>query len=350
MSVKLKKLADQVIVITGASSGIGLATARMAADKGVRGLVLASRNLPELEVIAAEIREKGVEAIAVECDVAEPDATKRVADRAIQQFGSIDTWVNNAGVSIYGKLTEVPLEEKRQLFETNFWGVVYGCRAAVPILRQTGGAIINIGSVLSDRAIPIQGMYSASKHAVKAYTDALRMELEADNYPISISLIKPGPIDTPFLDHAVNRMEHHPNHPQPVYAPEIVAGAILECAVKPRRDVHVGGSAKIYSLLETFVPRVVDFVMEKAMMEGGQSSAKIDKKQEEALYSHPKREGETRGSYRGHVAETSVYTGARLHPGAALLIAGGLGLAAAAGFGLMRTRKPEMEMPDVVRH
>lgn len=358
MSVKLKKLNEQVIVITGASSGIGMVTAQMAAKQGAR-VVLCSRNLKELEKITEDIRKAGGKAIAVECDVVDPAAVKRVADRAVQEFGGLDTWVNNAGLTIYGKLTEVPLEEKRQLFEVNFWGVVNGCRAAVPILRQTGGAIINIGSVLSERAIPIQGMYSASKHAVKAYTDALRMELEAESYPISVSLVKPGPINTPYTDHAINRMDHHPTHTPPVYAPEIVAEAILSCAVHPQRDIFVGGSAKMFSLMETFVPRLVDFVMEKFMMEDGQSNPKLDhKKQSEALYKHPKKEGQARGSYAGKTMESSAYTKAALNPGTALLIASGLGLAAFAGLGYMTTRRSLGTKPvhptdggqDVVRH
>ncbi len=352
--IQLKSLKDQVIVITGASSGIGLATAKMAAEKGAR-LVLASRNREALEKICSEISEKGGHAIAVECDVAEADQVKAVADRAISEFGGFDTWVNNAGASIYGKLIEVPLAEKRRLFDVNFWGVVHGCRAAIPVLRKTGGALINIGSIASERAMPIQGMYSASKHAVKAYTDALRMELEAEGFPISVSLVKPAAIDTPFPEHGINHMDHHPVHTPPVYAPEIVASAILECAVTMKRDVYVGGSAKFISLLETFLPRLADLYMEKAMMENGQSDANLDsEKQEPALTSVPK-DGKTRGAYPGRVMKTSAYTAAALHPGAAALIATGLGLATAAGIGFWQSRRgtPQVATPDlnnIVRH
>jgi NAD(P)-dependent dehydrogenase (short-subunit alcohol dehydrogenase family) len=113
--------------------------------------------------------------------------------------GRIDTWVNNAGVSIYGRIEEVPDADSRRLFDTNFWGVVNGSRIAAKIMKETGGgAIINVGSTLSDRAVPIQGMYSASKHAVKGFTDAFRMELESDDVPISVTLVKPAAIDTPY--------------------------------------------------------------------------------------------------------------------------------------------------------
>src|SRR5688572_16759990 len=202
---KLKKLREQTIVITGASSGIGLATARMAAARGAR-VLLTSRNEHDLRRLTQEICARGGRAAFAVADVGDPEAVEDVARAALREFGGIDTWVNNAGVSIYGELTEVPLADKRRLFETNFWGVVHGCRTAVKHLRQRGGAIVNIGSIVSDRAIPLQGIYSASKHAVLGYTDALRMELEHGRVPIAVSLVKPSAIDTPYLDHARNYM------------------------------------------------------------------------------------------------------------------------------------------------
>lgn len=335
MNTDLKKLQDQTIVITGASSGIGLATARMAAERGAR-VVLCSRNKTELEAIASEINSSGEKrAVAVECDVADPEAVQRVADTAVQEFGGFDTWVNNAGVSIYGKLTETHLDEKRKLFDTNFWGVVHGCRSAVKHLREKGGAIINVGSVVSDVAIPVQGIYSVSKHAVQGYTNALRRELEADQFPISVTLIKPGSIDTPFTEHALNKMDHHPELPPPVYSPDVVARAILEAAEKPVRDVSVGGSSKLMTLLDSFLPRFFDIITERTMGESSQSSAKKDDiPQDTALHRPPAREGQARGHYQGRVLERSAYTAMSLKPQAAALIATGLGLATAAGIGL----------------
>jgi short-subunit dehydrogenase len=272
----------------------------------------------------------------------------KIAERAIAEFGTFDTWVNNAAVSIFGKLDETHLDEKRRLFDVNFWGVVHGCRTAVPQLRKTGGAIINIGSVLSDRAVPIQGIYSASKHAVKAYTDALRMELEAEKAPISVTLVKPGAIDTPYTENAAVKMEHAPTHTPPVYAPEVVAKAILECAAHPQRDVYVGGSAKLISMLESFMPRLTDLFMERTMMESGQSSAKLDETRpmdQGALYRPSGREGKVRGNYPGHVAKSSAYTSASLHPGAVAMIATGLGVVAAAGIGLWQSRRAAGAQP-----
>ena len=145
--------------------------------------------------------------------------------------------MNNAGLSIYGPIEEVPVEDARRLFNVNYWGVVHGTLTAVSHLKDHGGAIINLGSVTSDRAIPLQGHYSASKHAVKAFTDALRMELEKEGAPVSLTLIKPGAIDTPFPEHARNYMEAEPKHPAPVYDPSVVADAIIFCAEHARRDL-----------------------------------------------------------------------------------------------------------------
>ncbi|MDQ3805316.1 MAG: SDR family oxidoreductase, partial [Acidobacteriota bacterium] len=219
MNVKLKKLSEQVVVITGASSGIGLVTARMAARRGAR-LVVAARAEEALKQLVEEIRAAGGEAEYVVADVGREDDVWNIAKAAHDRFGGFDTWVNNAGVSIYGRILDHSTEDMRRLFDTNFWGTVYGSQIAAIHLRRHGGALINVGSTVSDRAIPVQGVYSASKHAVKGFTDALRMELEAEGAPVSVTLVKPGSIDTPFPENAKNLMEKEPTLPPPVYAPE----------------------------------------------------------------------------------------------------------------------------------
>ena len=233
MKLTLKPLDEQVIVITGASSGIGLVTARMAARAGAK-VVLAARNAEALQELEREINQLGGEAIHVVADVGVESDVRSIADAAIARFGGFDTWVNDAGVSVYGRIEQVTTEDLRRVFETNFWGVVYGSRIAAEHLKQRGGgALINLGSTLSDRAIPLQGIYVASKHAVKGFTDAMRMELEDQGAPISVTLIKPAAIDTPYTEHAKNYLPNEPKNPPPVYAPETVARAILHAAVYP---------------------------------------------------------------------------------------------------------------------
>ncbi len=243
MAVKLKKLDEQVMVITGASSGIGLSTARIAAKQGAR-LVLAARSENALRQLTDEIKGQGGEAVYVVADVGKREDVQAIARKAQEAFGGFDTWVNNAGIGMYGKLEEVAIEDMRKLFETNLWGLIYGSLEAVKHLKRRGGALINVGSTESDRALPLQGAYAASKHAVKGFTDALRMELEHEDAPVSVTLVKPGAIDTPFPINAKNYLEREPQHVPPVYAPEVVADAILHCAEMPVRDVFAGGGGK----------------------------------------------------------------------------------------------------------
>ena len=328
MGIKLKRLDEQVMVITGGTSGIGLATAKRAAMRGAR-VVLCSRNEPELRETVAAIEAAGGTARSVVADVAIQDDVERLAATAIEAFGAIDTWVNNAGVSFYGNLTEVAIEDMRRLFEVNFWGTVYGSRAAVARLRGSGGALINIGSVVSDRAIPLQGAYSASKHAVKGFTDALRMELEQEGAAISVTLIKPSAIDTPYFQHAKNYMEVEPKPPAPVYAPEVVANAVLRAAEHPVRDVTIGGGGRLLSALGTALPRLTDLYMERSMFDSQRSDTPAAERASN-LYVHSADEGRERGGYGGHVMRSSVYTRVAFSPGKALLAAG-LGLAVFAG-------------------
>jgi len=330
MNLKLKALKDQVIVITGASSGIGLVTARMAAKRGAR-LVLNARNEEALRRVTKEINAEGGKAIHVAGDVGLPDDVQKIANEAIRRFGGFDTWVNNAGVSIYGPVLDQTLPDQRRLFDTNYWGVVHGSIVACNHLRVRGGALINIGSVLSDVAIPIQGTYCATKHAVKGYTDALRMELEEEGAPISVTLIKPSAIDTPYTKHAKNLMPVEPQNPPPVYAPETVAEAILHCAENPERDLYVGGGGAMLAQAGHHAPRLTDKLMEAAMFDVQKSDRPKPANRRDSLYA-PMKDGEERGNYPGHVAESSIYTKAKLHPVIAGSLIAGLGFAAWAGW------------------
>ncbi|HEY0551823.1 MAG TPA: SDR family oxidoreductase [Verrucomicrobiae bacterium] len=256
--VKLKPIQEQVIVITGASSGIGLATAKLAAERGAK-VVLAARSNETLAGIVNEIKQTGGEAIAVPCDVADRAQVDQLVQTALDRFGRIDTWVNDAGLSIYGRLEEVSEEDSKRLFDINFWGVYHGSLAVLPHLKKNGGALINVGSEVSEAVVPLQGMYSASKHAVKGFTDALRVEVEQiDEAPVCITLIQPTATDTPFPQHAKNYMSREPKLPSPLDDPEDVAKAILDAAVKPTRSKKVGALSKINTTTAKLAPKLGD--------------------------------------------------------------------------------------------
>jgi short-subunit dehydrogenase len=318
MALRLKPLSDQVIVITGASSGIGLATARMAAAQGA-AVVLAARTEEALNKAVQEIAAAGGRAIAVICDVGRRDDLEYVAAEAVRSFGRIDTWVNNAGVGIWGRIEEVSEADMRQLFETNFWGQVNGSLIALRQLRQHGGALINVGSIASDRAIPLQGIYSASKHAIKGFTDALRMELEEEDAPVSITLIKPGSIGTPMPQHIRNYTNNEPKFPPPVYAPEDVAKVILHAATYPTRDAFVGGAARTVSTLAKIAPRVLDRASESTLFKG-QLGPKPPSAGDNLW--NGRSEGEVRGDHQGRRIRRSLYSNAALHPVLSMIAAG----------------------------
>ena len=341
MAATLKKLNKQTIVLTGASSGIGLVTARMAAEQGAR-LVLAARSEDALRQLTDEINHSGGEAIYVVADVSKPEDVKRLAQEAIRRFGGFDTWINNAGVSIYGKLEQVPIDDMRQLFEVNFWGLVNGSLEAAKHLNSKGGAIINVGSILSDITAILQTIYSASKHAVKGFTDGLRMELEMDGAPVSVTLIQPAAIDTPYPVHAKNYMEREAKHAPPAYAPETVARAILHSATTPERSVVVGGGGRAFISMEQWTPALLDKFMEKVFVKQEKADYAPRPLQQNAL-DRPMGALEERGNYPGNTREHSYYTEAvtagtpalrtALLVGAGVALAAWLGTRSAAGNG-----------------
>jgi NAD(P)-dependent dehydrogenase (short-subunit alcohol dehydrogenase family) len=335
MTARLKPIADQVVVLTGASSGIGLATARLLAAQGAR-LVLVARNASALEEIAEEIEDNGGHAIAVPADVARREDLEHVAERAIAAYGGFDTWINNAGVSVYGTLEEIPLADQRRLFDVNYWGIVQGSLIAARHLRQRGGAIINTGSVLSDWSVVLQGPYSASKHAVKGFTDTFRMELEHDGAPISVTLIKPSGIDTPLFEHARSYLDSRGvRNPPPAYDPHLVAQAMLYACQNPKRDLVIGMGGFALPLMGAHFPRTTDRLLESTMVEYQKGDTPAPQGWRDNLYA-PRTDGEEYSKLPGPPPRrTSLFLAAQMNPKttAAIMAGLGLGLAALVGRG-----------------
>jgi short-subunit dehydrogenase len=293
MTASLKSLNEQVVVITGASSGIGLATAQEAAGRGAK-VVLAARSAQTLMAIVAEIASAGGEAIAVAADVSNRSDVERIAQAALQRFGRIDTWINNAGVGIYGRLDEVSEQDNRRLFDINFWGVVNGSLVALPFLRAAGGALINVGSEVSEAVVPLQGMYSASKHAIKGFTDALRVEVEqVDQAKVSITLVQPTAVNTPWPQHAKNYLAQEPKLPSPQIDPRHVAEAILSAATSATRDVKVGAMSKLNTAMAKFMPALGDKMSAKQV--DRQQYDEAPRNPDGTLYT-PGQSGQTHGS------------------------------------------------------
>jgi short-subunit dehydrogenase len=333
----LRPLDQQVVVITGSSSGIGLTTARCAARRGAR-LVLAARNESAITEVRDEIRRGGGSAIAVPADVALEEDVQRVADAALAEYGRFDTWVNNAAVSIFGETYEVTIEDMRRMFDVVYWGVVYGSRAAVAHFRSRPdgdrrGAIVNVGSLFGDRSTPLQSTYASAKHAVHGWTDAMRMELEHAGDPIAVTLIHPGRIDTPYNEHAQSYLDEQPAHHGIVYPPESVAEAILYAAEHGPRDLFVGSQAKATALAGALIPRLLDKYMERHMYpsqmtdRSSQGRETPDRPQEKAALYTAGYGMHERGSNEGWHRKRSYLVAARTHPVRTLAGAGATTLA-----------------------
>ena len=235
--------------------------------------------------------------------------------------------MNNAAVSVYGRLLDVPDDDHHRIFDTNFWGTVYGSRSACELLRRRGGALINVGSTVSDRAVPLQGMYSASKHAVKAFTDSLRMELEEEGAPISVTLIKPGSINTPYPDHAKNYLDEKLDASPAGVRARPCRGGVLHCAEHAERELFVGSGGAMMSAMGRYAPRLTDKYMERTLF-NQQRRDEPDQGRHDGLY-EPTEDPRERGDYAGMTRETSMYTRASMHPvfSGALLLAAGLAAA-----------------------
>jgi short-subunit dehydrogenase len=312
---KVKKVEDQVIVITGASSGIGLVTARMAAGQGAK-VVLAARNEEALQELTEELRQAGHEAVYVKADVGLEEDVTRIAETAMKAFGRFDTWVNNAGVAIYGHAMDVSDQDMKRLFATNYWGVVYGSRAAVRHYLERGdmGALINIGSLFGDRGTLVQSTYAPSKFAVHGWTESLRMECERDKVPVSITLIHPGRVDTPYNEHARSYEEYLPVHKGMIYPPEAVAEAILYAAANPKRDIYVGSQAKILQFLGSNFPRFTDKLWEAVFPPTQYDKNRRANPPEDSNLYHAGYGLHERGTNLGWKRKSSIFVKAAKHP------------------------------------
>lgn len=326
----LKPLNKQTIVVTGATSGIGLAVARRAAKAGACVFLIA-RGEKDLAALCEELQATGARVAWSVADVADPDALAEAADKCRRLFGGFDTWINNAGVSIFGPIRETTLEDQRRLFETNYWGVVNGSILAAERLRERpwGGAIINVGSILSDAPMPVQGVYSASKHAVKGFTNALRMELMRDDAPVSLSLVKPAALDTPYSRHARNLTGYAVHNPQPVYSTRVAADTILYCATHPIREITVGGGGRLIASLYNALPGVAEPLLARfapSLMRDRRSAWTPD---DDGLYD-PSEDGLDEEVHYPMVRQFSALAEVRKHPGiaaGAVAVLAGVGLA-----------------------
>jgi NADP-dependent 3-hydroxy acid dehydrogenase YdfG len=250
---------ERVVVVTGASAGVGRAVARAFGAQGAKvGLIARTREA--LEAAAKEIERAGGEALVLPLDVAEAAAVERAADEVVARFGRIDAWVNDAMVSVFSTVAETRAEEYRRVTEVDYLGYVHGTKAALRhMLSRDAGHVIQIGSALVYRSIPLQSAYCASKAAIRGFTDSLRAELRHDRSRVRVSMVQLPAVNTPQFDVVRSRLPNRPQPVPPIYQPEVIARAVLWIADHPRtRELWVGTSAVEAILGQKLFPGLLD--------------------------------------------------------------------------------------------
>ncbi|MBR8836202.1 MAG: SDR family oxidoreductase [Stigonema ocellatum SAG 48.90 = DSM 106950] len=259
--MQLKPINQQVVAVVGASSGIGRETASLFAQHGAK-VVVAARSEPGLKSLVEEIQGNGGEAIAVIADVSDFEQVKAIADKTVAQYGRLDTWVHAAGTGILAPFDQITPEEFQRVINVNLMGQVYGAMVALPHLKKEGrGALIHISSMEGRRSLPLQSPYSAAKHGLEGFLEALRVELQHEGFPISVTSILPSVINTPFYNKVRTKLGVKPTGIPPYYQPNTVANAILYAAEHPTRDFIVGDVGKVLDVLQRISPELVDSIL-----------------------------------------------------------------------------------------
>jgi NAD(P)-dependent dehydrogenase (short-subunit alcohol dehydrogenase family) len=260
--MKLKPVGEQVVVVMGASSGIGRETALRLAKRGAE-VVVAARSEAGLRTLEDEIRELGGEAKAVVADVCEFEQVEAVAQSAVEEYGRLDTWVHLAAAGLFAPFDQTQPEEFKRVVDVDLMGQVYGAMAALPRIKREGrGALVHISSVVGKRSAPLQSAYSASKHGVDGFLESLRVELLQEGWnSIGVTNVMPAAINTPFFTKARTKLGVKPKGFPPIYQPGVVADAILYSAEKAPREIVAGGAGKGMLLTQRLSPRLMDAIM-----------------------------------------------------------------------------------------
>ncbi len=258
---QLKPVEEQVVALMGASSGIGRETALRFAHRGAK-VVVAARSEAGLDSLVEEIRRDGGQATAVVADTSQFDQVKAVADRAVEEYARLDTWVHLAAVGLFATFEQTTPQEFERIIDVNLMGQVYGAMAALPHLKREGrGALIHISSVEAKRSFPLHSAYGASKHGIDGFLEALRVELKHEGWPISVTQVMPATINTPFFDKGRTKLGVKAVGVPPIYEPGTVADIILYAAENPARDLVSGGAAQALIVNQRISPRMLDAIL-----------------------------------------------------------------------------------------
>src|ERR687894_2387731 len=327
--MKLKPVEEQVVALMGASSGIGRETALRFAERGAK-VVISARNKEGLVSLVKEVRGRGGEATAVAADVTDFEQVQAVAEGAAEAYGRLDTWVHLAAVSVFAPFDQTTPEEFRRVVEIDLLGQAHGAMAALPHLKREGrGSLVHVTSVVARRAVPLQGAYCAAKHDVDGLLDTLRVELRREGWPIGVTNVLPAAINTPFFDKARTRLGVKPKGFPPLYAPGVVADAILYSAEKAPRDIVAGGAAKGMIVGQRLSPRLMDSIMARGGFGSQMTDEPRSKDAPDALFEPLEDQNRADGDFDGQTFGRSLVTWLDPHPNAKRATIAGAALGAA---------------------
>jgi NAD(P)-dependent dehydrogenase (short-subunit alcohol dehydrogenase family) len=346
LKITLKPIGVQVAVVFGASSGIGRLTALEMARRGAK-ICVAARSEEGLKSLVAEIEAAGGEAFYVLADAADYAQVRAVAEKCVERYGRIDTWIHSAAAFLFATVERTSSEEYRRVLEVNLLGQIHGALAALPFLKKHGGALIHISSVESYRAVPFQSAYGASKHGIKGFLQALRLELEHEQIPVSVTEIMPHAINTPIYEKGRNKMPFKLRPVPPIYHPQIVADAILYAAENPIRDLIAGAAGAGVVYTERISPAAADFFTAAAGFPGQDGGAKNSPEQfRDNLFEPISGYDTVEGNFSDEQIESDPYTWLKTNPKAKngiLLAAGGIVGGILAWRMLKKNQKPARE-------
>ena len=328
---------DRVVVITGASAGIGRATARAFGARGAK-VALIARNEPALEAAAEEVRQRGGEALVCRADVADAAAVERAAAAVEEHWGHIDTWVNNAMVTVFAPALDITPEEYRRVTDVTYLGYVYGTLAAVRRMRRRDeGTVIQVGSALVYRSIPLQSAYCAAKAAMRGFNDSLRTELIHDGSNVQLCMIQLPAVNTPQPIVQRNKMPRQAQPVPPMYSPELIADAIVYLAEHPRRELVVGGSSLKAIMGQKLIPGLLDRHLGKNGWDAQLVQKPNDPTRPGCLFEPVPGDHGAHGPYREQEKTRSLQLWATTHRGLVAAVGGALALGALARLSATRS-------------
>jgi NAD(P)-dependent dehydrogenase (short-subunit alcohol dehydrogenase family) len=325
MNITLKPIGVQTAVVFGASSGIGRLTALNFAARGAK-LCVAARSEEGLKSLVAEIEADGGEAFYVVADAADFEQVKSVAEKCVERYGRIDTWIHSAGAFLFASVEETEPEEYERILKVNLLGQIYGAKAALPHLKHFGGALIHISSVEAIRTAPYQSAYGASKHGLSGFLQVLRVELAHEKLPVSVTQILPAAINTPIYEKGRNKMPFKMRPVPPVYHPQIVVDAIAFAAENPVRDLVAGGAGLGVVYAERISPALADFFSKTIGFTGQNGGAKVSGEQfRDNLFEPISGFDTVEGNFSDEQIKSDPYTWLKTNPAAKNSLLFGIG-------------------------